>query len=682
MARQLGELVWQHDVPPPDFSVINDEMGTPLVRAELSLFRREDGTLRELRLRGPRRPTVPEARKDGSELRRSAFHGATVEALKARAFELEDLQWSAVELVGEDVAESAERRLPEFTTATQAEKFKEQEKSVSSLREWIYAKTEEQRENFQPSGPNWSLAGQAMAVPRLPGVWYVHERQQEGGRPLPWLFFNASTGKYYRRVHGTTGSWVQAGTPHQPVTHPITMQSSVLCNPAEGGRKDDLAVALLDLQRTASTLKQPVPFIDKPASLFVLVDGLRNTAAASEFCAKRFHSQILPRLSCRSDPLEDHELVAIMRDSIESLDHALLDSAARFSGCGICVALLMGRRLVVGTLGACRAVLSQKSRSGTWTGRPLAPEQVAHQSSLRRWHHAYAPLNAVDLQSGALRPGCSLHAASATAEQLAQFPEEERLLQRVERAAHPFAALGLTVQQLQGGVAQRARAECEEQLQVLKERFPERVTAALARVQEASEEIESFLRMDTYVTQILAELYYLVDEEGGIPAPKRAAAHLGVEPGCGEAAAQAGIDRRFRALMTQLAQVSGWVVQKERGFRILAELADTVQRPQAAVWVPLLGQNSARRLQEGLGSYSYLGEEDLELQDLDPEDLGAMQPGTQDYEDFMRLSIKAFGDRRRTLRGRRKGAGLSRPQATEATREIMGGIQRGSKEEQ
>eukprot|EP00913_Durusdinium_trenchii_P013053 g12253.t1 len=266
MARQLGELVWQHDVPPPDFSVINDEMGTPLVRAELSLFRREDGTLRELRLRGPRRPTVPEARKDGSELRRSAFHGATVEALKARAFELEDLQWSAVELVGEDRSLSAERRLPEFTTATQAEKFKEQEKSVSSLREWIYAKTErpnesraeEQRENFQPSGPNWSLAGQAMAVPRLPGVWYVHERQQEGG------------------------SWVQAGTPHQPVTHPITMQSSVLCNPAEGGRKDDLAVALLDLQRTASTLKQPVPFIDKPASLFVLVDGLR-TGARSAF---------------------------------------------------------------------------------------------------------------------------------------------------------------------------------------------------------------------------------------------------------------------------------------------------------------------------------------------------------------------------------------------------------------
>lgn len=53
-----------------------------------------------------------------------------------------------------------------------------------------------------------------------------------------------------------------------------------------------------------------------------------------------------------------------MKDSIESLepwrvihrplkvgpfaeDHALLDSVARFSGCGLCFALLIGRRLVV-----------------------------------------------------------------------------------------------------------------------------------------------------------------------------------------------------------------------------------------------------------------------------------------------------------------------------------------------
>lgn len=35
----------------------------------------------------------------------------------------------------QDVAHTAERRLPEFTTATQAEKFKEQEKSVAAAEE-------------------------------------------------------------------------------------------------------------------------------------------------------------------------------------------------------------------------------------------------------------------------------------------------------------------------------------------------------------------------------------------------------------------------------------------------------------------------------------------------------------------------------------------------------------------
>lgn len=596
MARQMGDLLWQRDVPPPDFSVINDEMGNSLfVRAELSFFSRTSGggTLQEMRIRCPRRKTVTEARKDGSELRRVAFaEGTQLADLENRAVELEELQWSAHDLVGEDVADTAERRLPEFTTATQAEKFKEQEKSVSSLREWIYAKEEEQLQNFQPSGPNWSMTGQAMAVPRLPGVWYVHERQQEGGRPLPWLFFNASSGKYYRRVHGTTGSWVQAGTPHQPVSHPITMQSGVLCNPAEGGRKDDLAVALLDLQRTASTLKHPVPFVDKPAALFVLVDGLRNNSAASEFCAKRFHSQILPRLSCRSDPLEDREVIAIIKDSIESLDHALLDSAARYSGCGLCVALLLGRRLVVGSLGGCRAVLST-ARPGSglaeWHARLLAPDGVANYASLRRLSAAYAPLGAVDMSTGAVSRSGQFHAASLSAEQLATSPEKEQLLLRIERSAHPFAALGLSVSQLQGGVpvARQALADCEQKLSKVEEPLAERAAMALARVRDAAGEVESFMSMDMYVTQILAELYYLVDEEGGIPSPKRAAALLGVEPGCGEAAAQAGIDRRFRALMTQLAQVSPSHAQ--RGLRILAELADAAGRaaaPAAAPWIP------------------------------------------------------------------------------------------------
>lgn len=601
VACRFGDLIWnQQGVPPPDFSVINDDAG-PSVRAELSLFtRHEPEGVHESRMRGPRRKTVPEARKDGCQLLRVAFvtNGSRAE-IKSKIAELEVTQWLAADLLGEEVDEGAERRLPEFTTATQAEKFKEQEKSVSSLREWIYAKKEEQLENFQPSGPSWSLAGQAMAVPRLPGVWYVHERQQEGGRPLPWLFFNASSGKYYRRVHGTTGSWVQAGTPHNPVSEPITMLTSVLCQPAEGGRKDDLAVALVDLPRTAQALKQPVPFIDKPASLFVMVDGLRSSSVASEFCAKRFHSQILPRLSCRSDPLEDHELVAIVQDSLESLDFALLESTARYSGCGLAVALLMGRRLVVGTLGDCRVFLctrtspakdSTAKRPVGWAALQLASGEDARAASAKRpssdaWHSPLEP-------SGPLR------ASSASPELLASQPNDvERALLRIDAAAHPFAALGLSVAACQGGISslRQAVADCEAVLTPAlstEDGRQDRARRALSRVREAAAEVESFMGMDVYVTQILAELYYLIDEEGGIPSPKRAAALLGVEPGCGEAAAQAGIDRRYRALLAQLAAVSP--SHSQRAFRVLAELADAAARASTPpLWIPS-GDRSVR----------------------------------------------------------------------------------------
>ncbi|CAE7946648.1 unnamed protein product [Symbiodinium sp. KB8] len=651
VACRFGDLTWkQQGVPPPDFSVINDDAG-PAVRAELSLFtRHEPEGVHESRVRGPRRKTVPEARKDGSQLLRVAFatNGSRAD-IKSKIAELEVTQWSAADLLGEDVDEGAERRLPEFTTATQAEKFKEQEKSVSSLREWIYAKKEEQLENFQPSGPSWSLAGQAMAVPRLPGVWYVHERQQEGGRPLPIVGSSWYSAQSDLRADHNADQRALPTSCHSAAIIPLLCYFSwppavlTMCSAKEGGRKDDLAVALVDLPRTAQALKQPVPFIDKPASLFapgqqgfsssafftallvlvnlwkqvfalllvrsphvrpiqplhkVMVDGLRSSSVASEFCAKRFHSQILPRLSCRSDPLEDHEsgsepgkceLVAIVQD------FALLESTARYSGCGLAVALLMGRRLVVGTLGDCRVFLctrgspakgSTAKRPAGWEARQLANGEDACAASAKRLSDAYSRLE----------PG-PLRASSASPELLASQPNDvERALLRIDAAAHPFAALGLSVAACQGGISslRQAVADCEAVLTpaLSADGQQDRARRALSRVQEAAAEVESFMGMDVYVTQILAELYYLIDEEGGIPSPKRAAALLGVEPGCGEAAAQAGIDRRYRALLAQLAAVSPG--HSQRAFRVLAELADAAARPSTPpLWIPS-GDRSVR----------------------------------------------------------------------------------------
>ncbi|CAE8726147.1 unnamed protein product [Polarella glacialis] len=342
-----------------------------------------------------------------------------------------------------------------------------------------------------------------------------------------------------------------------------------------------------------------MPFIEKPASLFVLVDGLRSNTAAAEFCAKRFHSQILPKLSCRWDPLEDHELLAIINESLEALDHALLESSARYAGCSIALALLLGRRLIVGTLGSCRAVLSRRltgplqqakgaAKPTQWQPRTLASgengrtPQVAA-AERRRLLSAKSPLD--------FEAARCLHAASASSEALASQPgDAERIILRVNRAAHPFAALGLTAVGTQGGVpvARQALADCEELLAPAKANPALRAAAeaASARVKEAAAEVEAIMSMDMYVTQLLAELYYLIDEENGIPSPKRAAAMLGVQPGCGEAAAQAGIDRRYRALFSQLAAVSP--DHARRSFRILDELADAASRPVAspAFWMP------------------------------------------------------------------------------------------------
>ena len=78
-------------------------------------------------------------------------------------------------------------------------------------------------------------------------------------------------------------------------------------------------------------------------------------------------------------------------------------------------------------------------------------------ASLRRLRAAYPPWGAVDLSTGAVKPGGRLQAASN---------DHAALLSRIEGAAHPFAALGIAVSQLQGGVAvaRRALADAEEQL--------------------------------------------------------------------------------------------------------------------------------------------------------------------------------------------------------------------------
>ncbi|CAJ1450048.1 unnamed protein product, partial [Effrenium voratum] len=58
------------------------------------------------------------------------------------------------------------------------------------------------------TGVNWVKTQTGTPIPQLPGVWYMHERQNQEGKHQPWLFFNASLGRYFRqRVGDGVGKW-------------------------------------------------------------------------------------------------------------------------------------------------------------------------------------------------------------------------------------------------------------------------------------------------------------------------------------------------------------------------------------------------------------------------------------------------------------------------------------------
>jgi len=120
-------------------------------------------------------------------------------------------------------------------------------------------------------------------------------------------------------------------------------------------------------------------------------------------------------------------------------------------------------------------------------------------------------------------------------------------------------------------------------------------SAAHARVIEAAAVVEAMLGLDYFGTQLLAELFNLMDEERGIPSTKKAAAVLGVELGCSKENVQLAIERRFRAPIQQLLAASPELVS--RGFCILGELAEAATR-SANLWAP---EDRSVRLTRAMG---------------------------------------------------------------------------------
>lgn len=600
---------WTAKVPEPEVSVDYED---GKYRAELVNYVEKGGRVKDIRVRGPARNSKKEARKDCAELLKAAFKGGYDTSLfevRAKRKELETVKWKEKDLVGPDVEDKAEeereRRHEEKRKKEQLEQDKkelEAHPNGDTLVD-IVKRMRDSVEKYRPVGPKWIRPGSLVSLPRAPAAqmdsWMIHEKQDAAGKHRPWLYFNAATGKYYQQKPSGDG-YIQIGEPHDPKELPLNARIGSASLPSRAGKKLDMAVQLPELHKTGFLLKQSLEFLDKPASLVVLCDGLRGSAAASEFCARKFHSILLPKLSARASEWEDFELVDIVRDAAEALDGLLQQSPACFSGCSLAVALQAGTRLVLGALGGVRCIVCKPSASRAAVGRSLAAARAAA-AATQPWSsrlvvggdvHTVANeeerLRVESAGNRLLEVCASLCSCSAPASVLDEISDErERILVLVSRATSPFACLSLKPEDLKDGTNAVRKIYRKRSLMVhpdkVGEGYRSRAVPVFSKLQSAADAVETMLQTDQSATILLAEIAAAHDGGKLSSDPAVAAKLLGVQEGTAAGKVKEAVKRKFHGPLSRLQHVCRKEV--EQAFLTL-EVAEEAVARGTCLWTP------------------------------------------------------------------------------------------------
>lgn len=463
---------------------------------------------------------------------------------------------------------------------------------------------ESEKVSHEPIGPNWKKPGSFAQLPKIEGhpdsAWLMHERQDQKGRYKPWLYFSRVNGKYYRVSDSGTG-YMPMGAPHNPWQSPMIVRVGNASVVSGKGSKLDMAVLLPDLHKTGFLLKQPLEFMDKPASLFVLCAGLRNTGLAAEFCAKRLHSMLLPKLSARATVWYDYELVELLSEAAKALDKALLESPACFSGCHLALAMLAGCRLMVSSLGNTRCLLCRPSLVASTPNKPQTPAKALAGTPWTA--KAIAGTSVHANASGAVgQRGNLLYGRSVCQETLATLSTDwDRELLRVSRATNSFAVLGLTVADIEGGAAAIRRTYRKRSLVVHPDKVDEsqrkESTIVFSKLEAAAEAVTAMLQEDSAATVLLARIHLLHDEGRLEADPATAASLLNVKEGCTVSVANNAVDKGLLGPLRRLQHVARQDV--ERALKILEVAKDMAVRAVRPSWQPSgteLGVNTSQVL--------------------------------------------------------------------------------------
>jgi len=292
--------------------IITDE-GSERFHAVLSVLLMKP-KCREFQVQGPWRNTKPEAIKD-SEVLGKAFSLEGEVGAKRVSQRLERKRWSSQEIEGAD------------------------EKSLEGL--LVLEGPRTKQEKLIPPGEGWVRATDDMLWDPRSQVYFVQSGDKMG---------------QYLVQDSKTKAWQEVDPPHTSSDHPVSVKAAG-ASAVRRGAKMERTVVLPELPKIARlALKFPLSFVDTPATAFAVFQGLRSPESA-DWCAKNFHTRLIPKLATKIHNWETKELQDVLKSVLQELDGELLKSTHAYSGCCAAIALLLGKRLIISGVGQVRAVL-------------------------------------------------------------------------------------------------------------------------------------------------------------------------------------------------------------------------------------------------------------------------------------------------------------------------------------
>merc|ERR1719375_11289 len=97
-------------------------------------------------------------------------------------------------------------------------------------------------------------------------------------------------------------------------------------SPDFDGDGETKTVLVKNLVAAGEALKIPLGHLDRPCALYALFSGHKATV---EFCAKGFHTKLLPRMSRFRGPWSNEAAKAALAESFAELDVELLAAASK-----------------------------------------------------------------------------------------------------------------------------------------------------------------------------------------------------------------------------------------------------------------------------------------------------------------------------------------------------------------